>query len=366
MKQFFLRHWKLHSWLLGTAAVVLFFHIGKHNRHLMNALAEYVTEPLKRTLGALCDAVPFSVAEVLIVVAVQVGIFYLCVLVIDLFRREDKKDLLYRRLLGFACAGISIYAGFCILWGVNYYIDGFQEKSGIHAKGVSVEQLTEVTELFAQKVNAYSVNVQRTEEGLFAVPREEIYQAAPTIYDNLEQQYPFLEMEDHMPKRISFSKVMSAANFTGFFFPFTGEANLNDDCPAALLPATIAHEMAHQRSIASEQECNFIAILVCETSGNAAYAYSGALFAYIHLSNALYRADRAAWEEIRDSLHHDVQMDLAYNNAYWRQYEGKTAEVSQKTYDQFLKGYGEERGIQSYGEVVDLLVGYYSMAEVHS
>ena len=57
----------------------------------MNALAEYVTEPLKRTLGALCDAVPFSVAEVLIVVAVQVGIFYLCVLVIDLFRREDKK-----------------------------------------------------------------------------------------------------------------------------------------------------------------------------------------------------------------------------------------------------------------------------------
>ncbi len=363
MKQFFLRHWKLHGWLVGALAVVLFFHTAKYNRSLMNALAEHVTEPLKQTLGALCDAASFSVAEVLIIVAIQVGILYLCIMAVDLLRGENKKDILYRRLLGLVCTGVSIYAGFCILWGINYYIDGFQEKSGIYAKGVSVEQLTEVTEMFAQKANMYSTDVQRTEQGLFSVPRDDIYQAAPTIYDNIEKQYPFLEMKDHVPKRISFSKVMSATNFTGFFFPFTGEANLNDDCPTCLLPSTIAHEMAHQRSIASEQECNFIAVLVCETSGNAAYAYSGALFAYIHLSNALYRADREAWEEIRDSLNEEVQMDLAYNNAYWQQYEGKTAEFSKKTYDQFLKGYGEQSGIKSYGEVVDLLVGYYGRAD---
>lgn len=32
-------------------------------------------------------------------------------------------------------------------------------------------------------------------------------------------------------------------------------------------------------------------------------------------------------------------------------------------YDSFLKGYGEESGIQSYGEVVDLLVAYYGERE---
>ena len=33
--------------------------------------------------------------------------------------------------------------------------------------------------------------------------------------------------------------------------------------------------------------------------------------------------------------------------------------VSNKVYDGLLKGYGEERGIQSYGTVVDMLVVYY-------
>ena len=33
--------------------------------------------------------------------------------------------------------------------------------------------------------------------------------------------------------------------------------------------------------------------------------------------------------------------------------------VSQKVYDTSLKAYGDERGIQSYGMVVDLLVVYY-------
>ena len=40
------------------------------------------------------------------------------------------------------------------------------------------------------------------------------------------------------------------------------------DCPASFLPSTIVHEMAHQRGIASEQECNFIAIAVSLASGD--------------------------------------------------------------------------------------------------
>ena len=63
----------------------------------------------------------------------------------------------------------------------------------------------------------------------------------------------------------------------GFFFPFTGEANLNVDSPECLLPATIAHELAHVRGVAPEQTANFVAILACDTSGDPLYAYSGYL-----------------------------------------------------------------------------------------
>ena len=363
MKDFFLRHKKLHIWLLCALAAIVFFHVGKHSRPLMNAFASCVTEPLKRALGALCALVPFSVAEVLIAAALAVVVLYIIVFIVDLVRREDRRRIIYPRILVLVCAGLTFYAGFCLLWGVNYYIDGFQDKSGLHAQPVTVTQLVQVTERFAGELNRLSGSVDRDENGVFAEPRDEIYAAASTVYRGVEEEYPFLVMKDHTPKRVVFSKLMSQTNFTGFFFPFTGEANLNDHSPACLLPATIAHEMAHQRSIASEQECNFLAVLVCEKSGNAAYAYSGALFGFIHLSNALYKADPEAWSAIHATLNEDVQADLRDNNHYWSQFESKTAEVSQDMYDSFLKGYGEESGIQSYGEVVDLLVAYYGEQE---
>ena len=78
-----------------------------------------------------------------------------------------------------------------------------------------------------------------------------------------------------------FSRVMSAMGFTGFYFPFTGECNVNVDFPAATLPTTVAHELSHRRGIASEQECNFLAVLACLRCGDAAYRYAGALSGYI-------------------------------------------------------------------------------------
>ena len=93
--------------------------------------------------------------------------------------------------------------------------------------------------------------------------------------------------------------------------------------------------------------------------GEAVYAYSGYLMGYIHLSNALYRADPERWREMRQQLAAEVQLDIQYNNAYWQQWESPVDTVSQKVYDAFLKSYGQEDGVQSYGTVVDLLVAYY-------
>ena len=154
---------------------------------------------------------------------------------------------------------------------------------------------------------------------------------------------------------------MSIIDFTGFSCPYTGEANVNVDSPACLLPSTAAHEMAHQRGIASEQECNFLAILASTTSGNPAYVYSGYLMGFIHLGNALYRVDPETYWTIRDQLPESVEADLAYNNAYWDQFEDSVVQqASNHIYDGMLKAYGDENGIASYGTVVDLLVAYYA------
>ena len=174
---------------------------------------------------------------------------------------------------------------------------------------------------------------------------------------------PWLEFDDPGVKPMAFSRLMSMMDFTGFYCAWTGESNVNIDSPACLLPSTVAHELAHQRGIASEQECNFLGVLASVTSGLPAYEYAGWLSGYIYLGNALYRVDPEAYWAVRERLPETVRADLNANNAYWEQFENSPVQtVSTRVYDSLLKAYGDERGIQSYGTVVDLLVVYYREA----
>ncbi len=159
--------------------------------------------------------------------------------------------------------------------------------------------------------------------------------------------------------KINSSTVISYLNFTGFYFPFTAEANINVECPSALIPATIAHEMAHQRGVASEREANFAAIVASVTSGKPEYEYSGWLLGYIYLSNELYARDYDRFEEVYYSLSKGVTADMKVNNEYWARHETKISDISDKAYDNFLKDNGQNTGIQSYDEVVNLLLAYY-------
>lgn len=360
MKTFFLKHKKLHIWLLADLCLLAAFFLTRGNRAWMNALAGHVTGPLKRAVGRLCYLTDASVMEMLYVLAALLGIGYVVWSVIAVIKARGRRGhRTYSAALGAVCAGLAVYAGFCLLWGVDFWTDSFQDRSGIYAQPVTQEDLLDVTAYFAEQLSRAADQVERDADGLFAVPREEILEKSPAVYDALEEQFPFLEFDDTGVKAMYFSRLMSIIDFTGFYCPYTGEANVNVDSPACLLPSTAAHEMAHQRGIASEQECNFIAILVSTRCGIPAYVYSGYLVGYVHLSNALYRADRALWEELREQVDAGALADIRNNSLYWQQWASPVDTVSQKAYDTLLKGYGQNAGVQSYGTVVELLTAYY-------
>ena len=201
--------------------------------------------------------------------------------------------------------------------------------------------------------------MDRDADGIFTVDQKSLFERSATLYHAVEADFPSLAGPDLRAKPVVFSKLMSLMNNTGFFFPYTAEANLNVDCPAALLPATVAHELAHQRGVAHEDEANFAAVAACVASGDAEYVYSGALMAYVYLGNALHSTDYAAWEEIYRSLNEDVRRDLNVHNAYWKRYDTPVKEVSDKVYEVFLETYGDDRGMKSYDACVDLLTIYY-------
>ena len=361
MKQFFLHHKKLHTWLLADLCLLAAFALLRESRGAMNAFVGHVSNPIRRFVGWLCYRVDFSVAEMLCVVLVLTVIAYVIWSVIAMARAKGRRGRrAYAAFLGAACGALTLGVVFCWFWGADYYTDSFQEQSGIYAQPVTAEDLLRVTVYFAQQTALTADTVARDESGSFAVPRVDIRADSPRAYDALEEQFPFLAFDDLGVKPIRLSRVMSMLDFTGVYCPYTGEANVNVDSPACMLPATAAHEMAHQRGYASEQECNFLGILASVTSGNDAYEYSGWLMGYIYLGNALYRIAPDTYWAIRNALPETVEADLTDNTAYWDQFRDKAPQkVSNKVYDGMLKAYGQEQGIQSYGTVVDMLVAYY-------
>jgi len=261
-----------------------------------------------------------------------------------------------------AALGLSICAAYNLLWSSLYSADTLAERAGIDTKPVSAQELYDTALYFTETVNAYAPLVSRDENGVFDASVQEIFAAAPGLYKNAEALIPVLAGAERRPKQIVFSKFMSYINFTGFFFPFTGEANLNTDAPLCFLPSTVAHEMAHQRGVAAEDEANFAAVVAGMSSENDVYIYSSALMAFTYLGNALYDADPQLWYEISDMLSAPVRADLDDNYAYWRQYETKAAELSEAVYNEFLQSNGQELGVKSYGACVDLLVAWYGSA----
>lgn len=359
MKAWLSQFKKLHIWLAAVLVFLAAYFLLRRSRPLMNALADWVTTPYKRTMAAVCSVTEISVAEVLYVSLAAVTIFYLANVVRRLICEKHRGRTLYRFVLTVLCTALTIYAGFCLLWGVNYHTDSFQDRSGIVARQGTTDELRELTERFAEELSVIADTVPRDKDGVFTADRREIMRAAAGIYEEAYDAFPCLRAKDVTPKAFVNSLAMTAMDFTGFYFPFTGEANINIDCPEVFMPSTVIHEMAHQRQIASEQECNFVAIAVSSMSSDPLYRYSGWLMGYVHLSNALYKVDREAWQQIHGSLPETVLADMRCNNQYWTRNHTAFTETTQKVYDSFIKSNGDPNGVQSYGMVVDMLLAYY-------
>lgn len=347
--------------LLGIGLIIIGLHFSlRDNGRVMTAVYEGFVRPVHSFLARLCDGVRFSVAECIIGLFAMGIIVYIIYEIIMLCIKGRKGRRVYITVLTLVTAAVLVYAGQCVFWGTYYYAPDFVEKSGVSEEPISLEELTVVTAYFADLANEYGQLVPRDENGVYAGDRDALMAKSGEIYENITGKFPCLAGENHRPKPIYFSRVMSYTGFTGFFFPFTAEANLNMDSPAAYLPSTIAHELAHQRGVSPEQQANFVAVAACLDYGDTDFVYSAALLAYIHLGNALYSVDYEAWKEIYQSLDAGVLADFADNNAYWAQFEDSLSQkVSDAVYDGFLKSYDQELGLKSYGACVDLLVNYY-------
>ena len=146
MKAFARRYRGYLWWLAGLAVFFAAYFSFRNSRPAMNWLCGRIVLPFEQAVGRLCGLTSVSVAEVLILSGIYIVIFYLAWQLRCLLTRPHKGRRLCRVGLTALCTALSVYAGFCLLWGVFYGADSFQDRSGLTARGGTAEELAALAE----------------------------------------------------------------------------------------------------------------------------------------------------------------------------------------------------------------------------
>ena len=154
--------------------------------------------------------------------------------------------------------------------------------------------------------------------------------------------------------RLSFA--LSRLQISGFYFPWTGEAQIDAEMPRTLWPRVGAHEKAHQRGFARENEATIIGMITCLSSPDPTVFYGGALGLFVGFDRELARVDPDARRRIWASLPPRVAGDLRAEAAFWKRHEGVAGELSEKVNDTYLKAQGVSSGVASYAETTRLIL----------
>ena len=350
--------------LLPPALLSVLFEILKSDTLTMDLWVRTCLAPVIQAVGKLWSFLPFSVAEVIIALGIAASLLWPIRALVLFVKQRCFRDFL-RRTLAMVCALLWAWSIFCWSWNCTYYDTGFAARNGLSKAPYSPEQLVEATVYFAWSAAQLSDDVPRNEDLSFALSPGECFKRGVFVYDNLSGQFPDLALSHRQAKPLVCSRFQSILGYTGIYFPFTGEANVNVDQVTCLVPATIAHEMAHQRLIASEQECNFLGVLACVTCDDVVYQYSGYLMGLIYLVNALQPiAPQVVEEMMRNVFTQELYTDWNANYEYWDALKTPTREAANEAmdqvYDGYLKSQGQELGLMSYNACVDLLVNCFS------
>ncbi len=349
--------WSKILYAIAAVAAIIFV-ISTISPRFSDFYARYVGSIFRGVLATLTNWIPFSLAEGLVLL---MPVLAIAAVVWANKRYADTWRQVFC-FIGMVLSVASIFFSlFAFGFGPAYHGTGLDEKLGVEKTDVSAADLRHTAEILVQLVNENAESLAFNTQGQAVMPYSynQMSEKLVKAYSSLADVYSFIPRLSSRVKPVMLSKPWTYTHIAGVYTYFTGEANINTNFPDYTLPYTAAHEMAHQRGIAREDEANFVAFLVCMQSDDAYIRYSGALNLYEYVANALYVADREAYVELYTQLTARARLEMSAYSTFFEEYVDSAAStVTGAVNDAFLKLQGTE-GTASYGFVVDIAVAYF-------
>ena len=322
-------------------------------RYYSNGVYPHIVRFQRMLLGW----VPFSVGDLFYGWAV----IWLIIQTVKLIRRLARRDAGRDYLLGvgrrFLSGALLIYISFNLLWGLNYNRRGIQNVLKLNISDYTRNDLIEVTSRLAEKLDslqAYSLlnrgNLQR---------KKWLFQGTVSAYKHLSMKNELFVYEYPSVKPSIYSYLGNYLGFTGYYNPFSGEAQVNTTVPLFIRPFTSCHEIGHQLGYAKESEANFAGYLSASSSEDPSFLYSVYFDMFAYSSRYLYMEDSVTLKNIREGLSPGVRSDIRELREFAIRYSTPLETAIDRIYSQYLKANQQPSGRMSYNEVVALLIAYY-------
>lgn len=320
---------------------------------------------LGRALSVINRFFPFSLGEALIVILPIAGLPLVVHFALRQLRRGARAPEIFlgglRALLWFAGGGLML---FLLLWGLNYQRPALGASLALTSREPELAELETISRRLILEVNRNydEARGERDWSSRSSSPldRGEMIRLLEAAYQQEVLLGEAARGGFGPPKPVLFSRLMTRLGLSGIFSPFTGEPNYNADQPDWDLPYTIAHEMAHQRGFAREDEANFIAFLVCRRAAHPYLRYSGYLRSLRVLAALQPQIAPERYGEIVSALGPGPLRDAQASAEFWRQGRSlRLSRVAERANDAYLQANRVRSGIRNYGEVTALIIGYY-------
>ena len=309
---------------------------------------------LSHVLHLFFNLFPFSLGDILYI-AMVAAIFYAIYRLIKLLlKRQLKHAAVF--LLEIVVSIETALLIFYLFWGMNYYRPSAAERLNLTDTSYTTPNLKAVTAMLIDSANACRARITPVD---MAQTNSDIYKIATQAISKLSSDSAnFRTYYPHIKSSL-LSPLLNYMGTSGYYNPFTGEAQMNYKIPFFERPVTACHELSHQTGFAAEDEADFVGFLAGSASHNQLLRYSAYHFAVDEFMHTLRSRDSVANNELKSRLSPAVKNDFNAERAYWLSYQGKAGILSSLFYDRFLKANNQPRGLATYNRMVQLVMALY-------
>jgi hypothetical protein len=305
-------------------------------------------------LHVLLGWLPFSVGDVLYIAIVAYLLYAIVHLLILLFKKQFKPAGVYllQIIIGFQTVIVLFY----MCWGLNYFRPSAAERLDLQDTSYTLTDVKAVTRMLVDSVNASRNALTRAD---LNQQNKAIYSTAVNAINGLSNTSAHFKTFMPGVKPSMISPLLNYLSTSGYYNPFTGEAQINWQMPIFDRPFTACHEMSHQMGFGREDEANFVGYIAGIHSPDRLLKYSAYYEGATEFLHYLRRRDTMAHHELKAMLNASVRQDLKADSAYWEGYAGQIGLISGRFYDSFLKANNQPAGLRTYNRMIRLTMAWY-------